>query len=214
MLFRSLILVALLLLPGAAGAGAWPRGKGQVFLAFRAETESTPSRRAATGGLYAEIGLSPRLTLGGQADRNAGGELFLRHSIPLPRGHVLAFSLGAGRTASTITRSFTFSGLHWARTFSFRGVPGWVALDTRLGFGVTNRIDHGKADLLAGLSLGPRWKVMLALESYRDFGGSTANLVPSLARRIATGTHLQLRAIAPVAGGGAPRGGVSLWVEF
>ena len=213
MLFRSLILLALLL-PGTAGAGAWPRGKGTVFLALSAETDSEPSRRAATGGLYAEIGLSPRLTLGGQADRNAGGELFLRHSIALPRGHVLGFSFGAGRTASTITRSFTFSGAHWAKTFSLRGLPGWITLDTRLAFGVTSQIDHGKADLLAGLSLGPRWKVMLALESYRDFGGTTANVVPSLARRIAPGTHLQLRAITPVAGGGAARGGLSLWVEF
>ncbi len=204
----------LLLAAAPAGAGAWPRGKGQVFLSVSAETDSRSSRLGASGGLYGEIGLTGRLTLGGQIDRNAGFELFLRRSYTLPWGHVAALSFGAARVDARPERSVTFSGLHWSKSLTLGRFSGWATLDTRLALGLDNRIDHGKADALLGLNLNPRWKAMLALETYRDRDTTVAEVVPSLARRLTRRSHLQLRLPVPVAGGGAPRGGLSLWLDF
>lgn len=200
--------------PAAADAGAWPRGKGRVFLSASAETDSRSSRLGPSGGLYGEIGLTDRLTLGGQIDRNAGGEIFLRRSYLLPRGHVAALSFGAGRVDARPERSVTFSGLHWSKSLTVGRFSGWATLDTRLALGLDNRIDHGKADALLGLNLTPRWKAMLAVETYRDRDSTVAEVVPSVARRLTRRSHLQLRLPVPVAGGGAPRGGLALWLEF
>lgn len=203
-----------LLAPDPADAGAWPRGKGRVFLSASAESDARSSRLGPSGGLYGEVGLTDRLTLGAQIDRNAGGEIFLRRSFPLPRGHVVALSFGAGRVDARPERSVTFSGLHWSRGLTLGHLSGWATIDTRLALGLDNRIDHGKADALLGLNLTPRWKAMLAVETYRDRDSAVAEIVPSVARRLTRRSHLQLRVPVPVAGDGAPRGGLSLWLEF
>lgn len=201
-----------------AAPGAWPRGAGEAFVSLSAETDAGPSRREMTGGIYAEYGLTPSLTLGGQFDRNAGGEVFLRRSHDLGRGHVGALSFGGGRTDAGPDRTFVFSGLHWGKGLSRLPLAlpgsGWLSLDGKLAYATDQRFDHAKLDALAGLSLGESWKLMLALEAYADHDDTPVNLVPSVARRITGNTHLQLRLIAPVHGNDAPRGGVALWLKF
>lgn len=215
---RIFVLALALFTASEAFPGAWPREPGEVFLSLSAETDANPSRLQTTGGAYAEIGLTPRLTLGGQIDRNAGGEMFLRRAYTLGGGHLGALSFGAGRTDAGSARIFTFSGLHWGKGFAaLPGAgagPGWLSLDGKLAVASDGRFDHAKLDALAGLSLGTRWKVMLALESYADHGGTLVNLVPSAARRVTGNAHLQARFIAPLRRGDGPRGGLALWLEF
>jgi len=217
-MLRIAVLALALFWASPAAPGAWPRGAGEAFVSLSAETQADASRREMTGGIYAEYGLTPQLTLGGQFDRNAGAEVFLRRSRSLGGGHVGALSLGGGRTDARPERSFVFGGLHWGKgveqlPLALSG-SGWLSLDGKLAFATDQRFDHAKLDALAGLSLGERWKLMLSLEGYADHDNTFVNLVPSVARRVTGNSHLLLRLIAPLRGGDAPRGGLALWLDF
>ena len=64
-MIRVLILVGLLILPVTAQAGAWLREKRSVFLSWSNAISTLASNRYATDtSLYAEYGLTPRLTVG------------------------------------------------------------------------------------------------------------------------------------------------------
>ena len=90
-------------------AGAWPRGKGNVF----AVGYSYVLPSGAYSGIYGEWGMTDRLTLGVDVGRGVSGQdksvAFVRAPLWSPgRGHRFAVELGAGRIVLNTTEDEGF----------------------------------------------------------------------------------------------------------
>ncbi|WP_126974773.1 hypothetical protein [Frigidibacter oleivorans] len=142
-LARALCLAAALCaLPGIGQAGPWARDKGGAFLSLSQEGGG-----AGTGwtSVYAEYGLTPRLTLGLDAGRGSSGDdqlhLFLQQAILTgPGPNRLSLTMGAGleRRVDPASPDIAFGslGLAWGRSLGTPLGPGWVAVEPQLRLGV------------------------------------------------------------------------------
>lgn len=210
-----------------AHAGAWPRGEGEVFLSFSQTVSAAPT---AWGGapetyasLYAEYGLTPRLTLGLDAghSRVAGSWtaiVYLRRALDGGAGrHRFAPELGlgargrAGRRPEPVVRP----GLSWGTGLSTRWGPGWAGVESYVEY----RFQTGETVLKADTTLGvkPRNGRMLILQLQAgDSAGAEPYLriAPSLVQRVGRRSHVELGLTAGALGD--DRVGVKLgsWVEF
>ena len=174
-----LALCVFLLCSGPVWAGAWPRGKGNVFVA--ASTYAVPS--GAYTGIYAEWGVTGRLTLGLDIGRGVSGQdkavVFLRGPLIAPRaGHHLAWELGAGMIAGDrVLRP----GLSWGKGADLAGRSGWVALDLLTEIRIRTAAIDTKADVTLGLNINDARKIMLQLQMGAQFGDEPfLRLVPSM----------------------------------
>lgn len=141
----------------AVCAGAWPREKGSGFvssdvrLSWPMELLSLePTGKYYT--LYAEYGLTDRLTLGMDLGRSVSGDgksvVFLR--LPLRRDAAkfkIALELGLGQIdGQTVVRP----GLALGRSWSLWSLSGWLALDSLAEV----QTETGKTDLKIDLTMG------------------------------------------------------------
>lgn len=138
-MIRVLALLVLLVLPVPAQAGAWLREKGAVFLAWSNSISTLSSDAYSMDmSLYAEYGLTPRLTVG--FDGFLGGDgvaseayLFMRFPISKKqRSSQTALSFGVGYKSipnpwGTVTKQTRAKlGFSWGRGLK----KGWLAFDT------------------------------------------------------------------------------------
>ncbi len=145
--------LALLLLVGlspTALAGAWPREKGELYLSLATyqgiDTDGAPY---TTQELYAEYGLTPRLTLAFDGydtlnPENARLVLFLRRGLgPQTGAHRLAATLGLGKDGPQDAIVLRLGG-----AWGYGLQNGWLGLNAHLDFLTTQTRPDLKAEEL------------------------------------------------------------------
>lgn len=136
---RVLVLLGLLILPVTAQAGAWLREKGTVFLSWSNNISTLSNSLYATDtSLYAEYGLTPRLTVGfdgylGGPGKASEAYLFMRMPIgKKQRSSKMALTFGLGQKSipnpwgTTTEQTRAKLGFSWGRGLKH----GWLAFDT------------------------------------------------------------------------------------
>lgn len=210
-----------------AQAGAWPREQGSVFVSasYRAvaDVAALGSLRALMqdgyNALYAEYGLTPRLTLGLDAgyamDGRFSGVGFARWSLDNGSGrNRLALSLGAG-LAGPPGETLVQLGAHWGTSLSFGWSDGWMGLDlTAIQRLETDGI-AAKADFTFGLAPSDGWKAILQLQA-GSYPGADAylRLAPSIVRRTGAASHIEIGLEAELLGSGMVGAKIGSWIEF
>ncbi|MBV0911014.1 hypothetical protein [Anianabacter salinae] len=167
---RLLALLMMLFLATPAQAGPWPRDKGETFVALSQRLSGDPvlvftgrARPGSTAMLYAEHGLTPRLTfvLDGGYDQGTGRmdvTVALRRGLTLG-AHKLAVTAGAGAEGPA-WEARGLIGAHWGRGFALGNRRGWVAADAAALWRQTSGVAV-KADLTVGLALSEAWSILL-----------------------------------------------------
>ncbi|MEM1236479.1 MAG: hypothetical protein AAGI10_05860 [Pseudomonadota bacterium] len=129
-------MILLLLIPGAAGAGAWARGKGQTFISagieFRQDGEML-------GTAYTEWGASESVTFGLDAYYDTSSEelsniTFLRYTFPSSGRHVFALGAGYGTNARVASEIFEFAPGEFV-TNEWQEAGGFYRLSAHYGYG-------------------------------------------------------------------------------
>lgn len=215
------LIPALLCLPclyTMAAAGAWPRDKGQTFLAASGQIEGPDQfglyRQSFT--LYAEYGLTERLTLGldlgGDALRMSKSIAFVRWPIGrVGRKVRLALEFGVGEVDEDAALR---PGLSLGRGLTLWGRHGWAAFDGRAVVFGGSRLTL-ESDMTLGLDATRRSKAILQLQTGRpSFGRAYTRFAPSFVYETKPGAHLEFGVILPLTGGGERGVKLGLWRQF
>ena len=174
---RWFLVLAVCLLPAVAQAGAWARDKGSLYLSV---TGYASDSGQAEGSIYAEYGLTERLTLGakvfGGPDTSTEALVFLTTAFRRDKRIKLAFSTGVG--AEQPADGGDILGLGQLGLHAGMGLPrGWLALDVyaTLTADLANTTElpdpDYKADLTFGHRLSDRWSLIAQLQGGKDAGG-------------------------------------------
>jgi hypothetical protein len=229
---RTLIAGLLLALAATeAGAGAWPRPKGETFVSV-ATRQSTGARTLIAAvqditsytSIYVEHGVTDRLTVGFDAGQGRGPDervdsvlVFARLPVWSPGEHKVAADFGLGLLDDDVDRTQTRirPGLAWGRGFESRWGGGWLGMEASWEYRTPSGDSATKADFTAGLKPTDRWMTILQLQTgvYPD-ADPIARLAPSVVRRLAARSHVQVGALAPLAGDDAYGATLALWFTF
>lgn len=208
-----LAMILWMVLSGPSFAGAWPRGKGNVFVA--GSTYIMPGGTYA--GIYAEWGLSDRLTLGLDLGRGVSGQekaiVFARAPVIETRnGHRIAWEVGAGVIAEhTVIRP----GLSWGKGIDWAGRSGWAALDLAVEVRTQTLAIDAKADLTLGLTITDARKIMVQLQAGAQHGDDPfLRLVPSVTFALSDRTKLEIGISQSLLGQGETGIKAALWFTF
>ncbi|WP_372614236.1 hypothetical protein [Aquicoccus sp.] len=178
-------------------AGAWPRAKGEVFLAAATRVAATrfEGPYSVYSTAYLEYGLNDRLTLGLDIGHGISGATktiaFLQHPLPIGSDrHRFATQIGLGQVSGKATLR---PGVSYGLGFVHPRGTGWFAIDSvaeiRLASG---RTDY-KSDITLGLSHGDRMKSIFQVQTGLSHGDpSFIRLAPSVAIRTGARSHLEL----------------------
>lgn len=215
-MLRALIILALLSPVAPARAGPWMRETGKGLAVISAY----PGANAASSyaGLYAEYGLTPRLTAGIDTGRAASGRAkaiaFLRRALPLPGPPAMVASaeIGLGRVAR---QAVLRPGLSLGYGLDGKLGTGWLALDTMAEIGLTRRTRALKTDLTLGLRPRDGLQAMLQLQTGRSaVDPPVARLVPSLVMELRGGAQLELGLTHSLRGPRDTGAKIALWRRF
>jgi len=137
-MIRVIVLLILVVLPETVQAGAWLREKGTLFLSWSNTISTSPtSLYASDTSLYAEYGLTPRLTVGfdgylGSQGKASEAYLFMRFPLgkqDRPARMALTFGIGGKSIpnpwGSITEQSLAKVGFSWGRGLK----RGWLAVD-------------------------------------------------------------------------------------
>ncbi|WP_096784761.1 hypothetical protein [Rhodobacter sp. CZR27] len=218
-----------------AHAGPWAREDGAVFLTLSQQGDAAGE---SWTGLWAEYGLTPRITLGidaGVSGRGDGKFILWGQKAWVRGEHRFAASAGIG--ASFIGEEvmpLAQLGGGWGRGLSTRFGAGWVAAEARAivtarNVTFTQQLNSqalatyvymlpetsAKAELTLGLR--PRDRLMLIsqvqLEQGRDTG-LDMRLANSVVYSLRDPAKLEVGLITPISGEAEPAVKLGLWLEF
>jgi hypothetical protein len=212
-MLRIVFAVMLALAPAGAGAGPWPREKGERFLSLGA---TFSDRRQELAG-HGELGLGRGWTLGfnAAADRRGDGRALVLLSRALGRGEGrLRFALEAGAgqysprgaAAQFVLRGGVSVGTGWGGARA-----GWARLDilaeSRAG---TLAV---KTDATVGMRLSGRLTAILQAEG--DWGAaSTLVVAPGVVWRLRERIDLHLAGQVAVVGPADTGVRLATWIRF
>ncbi len=207
------IVMIWLVATGPAWAGAWPRGKGNVFVT----TSTYVTQMGTYTGIYAEWGASDRLTFGLDVGRGVSGEdkavVFMR--LPMLgrlSSHTFAWEIGVGEIAG---EKVLRPGLSWGKGFDFAGRAGWAALDTVAELRIDTLATDLKADLTLGLTITDRRKVMMQVQAgVQDGDEPFLRLVPSITFGLSERAKMELGFTHDLFGVQDTGVKAALWYEF
>ncbi|MEP5154862.1 hypothetical protein [Planktotalea sp.] len=216
-------LASLALLTEQTSAGAWPRGKGKVFLSYSSSLTWPDGRPLELpdiyGGIYAEYGLSKRLTFGldvGSPDATRPNRLkaigFFRYSLSAPSAaHQFAFDVGAGKyLGEPVVRI----GGSYGKGISLFSRSGWMSLDAHMLVVPSSRATTRSIDATLGVNL-PKGKAMGLLSMHRSAtGDSTYTFTPSYAYQIDAKRHIDIGVSFNLDSGSDPALKLGVWQEF
>ncbi len=182
-----LVALLALCLSTPADAGAWPRDRGGWFVSLDQTRFSDHGRWT---GLYAEYGLTRRLTFGIDAGRGRGAGnwtalAFLRRDLTPGARVKLAAQFGIGRRGSPQgSQMLLRTGLALGRGFDSRLGPGWVEAEAQRLWSPGSDWRASKLDLTAGVRL-PRGRLAYLQIQTADYPGGppTVAAVPTLVQR-------------------------------
>jgi len=228
-----ILLLFLLFMPSSIIAGAWPREKGEVFLSFSTEIPAAPQTRYATGtSLYAEYGLTSRLTVGFDGYLGPKGSpsetyLFLRFPFGKPdRPTHLALSFGLGQKTipnpwGTITRQkLARIGAAWGMGLK----TGWLSVDASVATVLDASIDVPgqsgityKADFTWGMKPSKRIMLIWQLQTGKvPDGPSYAKFTPSVVWSIGEkhSSQIEIGLIKGLTGDDSQKLKLGFWKRF
>ncbi|MRU14243.1 hypothetical protein FDP25_02255 [Roseovarius sp. A21] len=237
-MLRALALLALCLMAPCASAGPWPRAQGETFLSATYETGG-PDDYAS---LYAEYGLSKRLTLG--LDLGATPDT-AKKTIAFARWPVggtdrplrMAVQLGLGYAERWRTPPFKLvitgggplpplpgprpkmrpvlqTGVSLGRGLGILGHNGWITLDTRAETDDALATQY-EADATVGLKTRKGHMFIMQLQTgATDTGQTWAKLAPAYVRQLSNTTHLEVGVTAGLMEGNDLAARFGLWQEF
>ncbi|GEM_PF-583926 len=196
-MIRVFVVLVLLILPASVQAGAWLREKKSLFLSW-SNTVSTRSDSlyAIDTSLYAEYGLTSRLTVGFDGYLGASGKasealLFMRFPLgkqDRPSRMALTFGVGAKSIpnpwGTTTEQTLAKVGFSWGRGLK----KGWLAFDTSVTSVVQSSIfvpgqsgTSYSADFTFGQKPSDRLMLIWQLQTGKTTNGPTyAKFAPSL----------------------------------
>lgn len=219
-MLRRLILAFALLpwLVSTVDAGAWPRAKGQTFLATTGQVDAPDEAGIARQSftLYAEHGVTERLTLGldlgGDALRMTKAIAFARWPIGRDaRDLKIAVEIGLGEVSE---QGAVRPGLSLGRGLTLWGRQGWAAFDGRAVVFNGGEVTL-ESDVTLGLNLGARDKVLAQIQTGRPAGGRTyVRFAPSYIHETKPNSYLEFGVILPLSGGGERGVKLGLWRSF
>lgn len=217
--------------PAPAAAGAWPRPKGETFVSV-ATRYSTGARTLIAAlqdiqsynSIYAEYGLTDRVTIGLDAGWGAGPEqsvtgvlVFGRIPVWAPGAQKVAAELGFGYLDATDTGEELRirPGLSWGRGFESRWGGGWLGMESSVEFRSPSGNTAMKVDFTAGLKPTDRWMTILQVQTgaYPD-AVPLARLAPSVVRKLGPHSNLQVGAQLPLYGDNAYGVMLGMWFTF
>ncbi len=172
------------LLPACAQAGAWPRGKGNIFVTSSTYLTYTGGPvPIGFGAIYVEWGATDKLTIGLDMGRGVSGKskivAFARYPVgKLDGKHRFALELGAGQLASgNVLRP----GFSYGMGFKNKLGSGWISVDTVAEIGLNSGFTDLKTDITIGLQPRPRLKTMVQFQAgLRENDPAFLRIVPSV----------------------------------
>lgn len=228
---HALLILATLAVGSPAFGGAWPRGEGSAFVSLkytgrydRAAVALRDFTRKDLFQAYAEVGVAPLLTFGGEITR-AGPEVapitgfrgFLRYTFLRRGAHVVSAEMGGGRRANAFGYEVNFlrPGLAWGRGYENWLGSGWIEIDAQAEFYVTGDDPAVKVDATFGLNLTDRFAVILQ-GRVGDYPGIDPYLraAPSVVARLTSRIRVQAELEAGLYNDTGVSGAVALWVDF
>lgn len=219
-MLRRLILAFAMLpwLVSAVDAGAWPRAKGQTFLATAGQVDAPDETGLARQSftLYAEYGATERLTLGldlgGDALRMTKAIAFARWPVGQDaRTWKIAVEIGVGQVSE---QSVLRPGLSLGRGLTLWGRQGWAAFDGRAVIFGGGEVTL-ESDLTLGIAISTRGKVLAQVQTGQEAGGRPyARFAPSYVHETKPGAQLEFGVIVPLSGEGERGLKLGLWRSF
>ncbi|RYH06868.1 hypothetical protein [Tropicimonas sp. IMCC6043] len=234
-------LAAALVQPAAAG-GAWPRGKGHVFASLTYSTFGdvvtyfqglarpipgvTYPELTSETGLYAEYGLTERLTFGLDRSTRGPGEAmtsvwFLRRNFGRPdwrSSYGLELGFGSARIWNDweiVEDTQLRVGAAWGRGFESRWFGGWVDVDAKLSAFAETGIRAWKVDTTFGISRDERGLLYLQMQSGAIGDSPTyTRAVPTFVLRLPRGISLESAMLLGVRNEDDLGMKVGAWLEF
>lgn len=208
---------------GAADAGAWPRGKGKIFVSSSASL-TWPTGRAFEypdiyGSGYAEYGVSKRLTLGldlGSSDAMQPNRLkaigFLRYSLSDPSArHQFALDLGAG---THLGDGVLRIGASYGTGLELLSRSGWLSIDTNMLFNPAAKGSTRALDATLGVNLN-KGKFMGQFSAYQAESGATSfSFTPSYAHKLNDKRHVEIGVTFDLQGAPEPALKLGVWQDF
>ncbi|QFT93508.1 hypothetical protein FIU86_11705 [Roseovarius sp. THAF9] len=216
---RVIIPLFLIASVAPALAGPWMRVEGETFLSYSIETDlenGISDGSGFYGSLYAEHGLTKRLTVGldagGHEDDISKAIAFLRWPVgAADRKLRVSAEFGLGMTREDFALR---PGISVGRGLELGDIPGWVSVDSRAV--IIGSFDGVlETDITFGLSPSPEAKIILQLQTgIPTQSDPYAKLAPSYVRRIAPGRHIEVGLVAGVAEADDFKLKLGLWHQF
>ncbi|MFD0978054.1 hypothetical protein [Tropicimonas aquimaris] len=237
-LLPLIVLAMIMALPVTAG-GAWPRGKGQVFASLSWTTfgdmegylaqvsqpivEGTRIVLENELALYAEVGMSERLTFGiDRHNRPANGTgasiWFLRSSLgdlSWQNRYAVEIGFGAVQDWRGLDDTIMRTGFAWGRGFSTRWANGWLDMDAKAGWQMEAEEGHWKLDTTFGLTPGEKNLVYLQMQTGGiDSAPAYLRAVPTYVRRLGRGLSIESTLQLGIHNDDAQGVKIGTWFEF
>ncbi|MGK7754553.1 MULTISPECIES: hypothetical protein [unclassified Roseovarius] len=216
---RVVIPVLLIATAAPALAGPWLRGEDKTFLSYSIETDlenGISDGSGFYGSLYAEHGLTNRLTLGldaGAHDQDMSKAIaFLRWPIgAADRRTRIAAEFGLGMARETFALR---PGIGVGRGVEIGELPGWISIDSRaVIYGSFDGVLE--TDITFGFNPSPEAKIILQLQTgIPTESDPYAKLAPSYVHRIAPGHHVEVGLVAGVADADDFKLKIGIWHQF
>jgi len=216
------ISIWLLVAANTAIAGAWPRERGQLFIAaggnfLLSEQAQLPVHYDPT--LYLEYGLTDKVSAGldlHTADAGRIGSVYVFASFPLGDTQAqqkLAGSLafGAQMKPDIDTETLMRGGLSWGLGLQ----NGWLAVDASATYGTIDRIFRPKMDATFGHNWSQNWTTSLQLQTGQ---GTTndyyAKIAPSVTYKFRDNLNVHLGAVHALTGDRGSAMKAETWITF
>ncbi|SFG79346.1 hypothetical protein SAMN04488020_10422 [Palleronia marisminoris] len=219
-LLRALVLL-FTMVATAATSGAWPRPEGETFMSLKFGRQGDIEVQS----LYAEYGMSPRLTFGLAADRygpQAGAvSAFSRVALTPDRPWQVSVSASAsfeldGGTPEelTVLPGEVRNGvtLHVGRGFTVGDRDAWF--DVEAGRDSTGLEEQWRMGLVAGIQVTDRSKLFVEFEGAEDEEGTALRIAPNAAYSIADGIDLTVGYAFDPSGDTESRIDLGAWLAF
>lgn len=217
-----IILLFLLTLPGVLSAGAWPRDTGDLFIAAGGNFLLSPGAELPVyydPTVYAEYGLSDRLTLGLDlytADRGRIASAFGFARVPVgsisgPLRSAVSLGYGYRLNPDTSTEALLRLGLSLGRGLDH----GWLAADTSATYGTRDTTWRPKADFTWGRAWSDRWTTTLQLQTGQGyFDDNYAKVSPTVIFTLRDSIRINLGAVKALTGDGGGALKLETWLTF
>jgi hypothetical protein len=216
------ILLGLISAANLAHAGAWARDKGDLFIAaggnfLLSDGAQLPVHYDPT--LYAEYGLSERMTIGMDlhtADAGRIGSIFFFASFPIgglesKQKFAATLSLGARANVHAQTETLVRGGLSWGIGLD----TGWLAVDASATYGTDNRTFRPKVDATYGHRWSDKWTTSLQLQTGQGFTNDYyAKVAPSVTYNLRDDIKLHLGAVHALTGDRGSGLKFETWLTF